>query len=25
MKTTSAAGYEKINPFCLVLPYKIDG
>jgi hypothetical protein len=19
------AGYEKINPFCLVLPYKIDG
>lgn len=25
VQTTSAAGYEKINPFCLVLPYKIDG
>ncbi|MGM9905209.1 pilin N-terminal domain-containing protein [Lactobacillus sp.] len=25
VQTTSAAGYEKINPFCLVLPYTIDG
>lgn len=25
VQTTSAAGYEKINPFCLVLPYKIAG